>query len=48
MVTSYFLLALISIAIIIAAVILGKKLRDFKDSKDLNKTKDSESNESDN
>lgn len=38
MVTTYVLLTLISIALIVIAVILGKKLRDFKDASDAKKT----------
>ena len=45
MITTYFLLAIISILIIIVAVLLGKKLREMKDAKDLqiqNETKSAE------
>lgn len=45
MVTTYFLLAIISIVIIIVAVILGKKLRDMKDAKDLLKQEEDKKEE---
>lgn len=42
MITTYFVMALISIVIIIAAVVLGKKLRDIKDASDAKKTVEEE------
>ena len=45
MITTYVLLTLISIAIIIAAVILGKKLRDRKDASDAKKAALEEKND---
>ena len=45
MITTYVLLTLISIAIIIVAVILGKKLRDMKDASDAKKAALEEKND---
>lgn len=42
MITTYVLLTLISIAIIVVAVILGKKLRDLKDASNAKKAGEKE------